>query len=297
FNDLIIDISLFRPGPMQSNMVKPFLESRAGFATPRHPHPDLVPVLAETHGVTVFHEQVLRTFHVMTGCTLSRADEFRRALGKEDLEPVVEAYFREHAAGRGYTPSTIEEVWGTLKAFGSFGFCKAHGAAFAVPTYQTAWLKAHHPAEFLAGLWEHDPGMYPRRLLVAEARRLGIPILPLDINASTGEYRAERTPDGTTGIRLSLAGVYGLSGTELKRILAAQPYDSLADLRDRARLSRPIMKRLAQLGALDSLHSKAKELTGNTANRADLVAHVNSLPARAANKRSEPIAGQLALPM
>nr|WP_245346574.1 DNA polymerase III subunit alpha [Arthrobacter stackebrandtii] len=297
FNDLIIDISLFRPGPMQSNMVKPFLESRAGFAAPRYPHPDLVPVLAETHGVTVFHEQVLRTFHVMTGCTLSRADEFRRALGKEDVEPAVEAYFREKAAGRGYAPSAIEEVWGTLKAFGSFGFCKAHGAAFAVPTYQSAWLKAHHPAEFLTGLWEHDPGMYPRRLLVAEARRLGIPILPLDINASTGEYRAERTPDGTTGIRLSLAGVYGLSGTELKRIVAAQPYDSLADLRDRARLSRPTLKRLAQLGALDSLHSKAKELTGNTANRADLVAHVNSLPARSANKRSEPISGQLALPM
>ena len=79
-----------------------------------------------------------------------------------------------------------------MKAFGSFGFCKAHGAAFAVPTYQSAWLKAHHPEAFLAGLWEHDPGMYPRRLLVAEARRLGIPILPLDINRSTG-----RVPGGT----------------------------------------------------------------------------------------------------
>lgn len=318
FNDLIIDISLFRPGPMQSNMVKPFLESRAGFAVPHYPHPDLIPALAETHGVTVFHEQVLRTFRIMTGCTLSRADEFRRGLGKPHLEPTVEKYFRDNAALRDYPPSVIDEVWGTLAAFGSFGFCKAHGAAFAVPTYQSAWLKAHHPAEFLAGLWEHDPGMYPKRLLVAEARRMGIPILPLDINASSGEYRAERigagglagTGDGTdvggragngtegvTGIRLSLAGVYGLSGTELKRILAAQPYDSLADLRDRARLSRPTLKRLAQLGALDSLHRQAKKLTGNTANRADLVAHVNSLPVNKANKRNEPIDGQLALPM
>ena len=297
FNDLIIDISLFRPGPMQSNMVKPFLESRAGFAVPHYPHPDLAPILAETHGVTVFHEQVLRTFHVMTGCTLSRADEFRRGLGKPDVEPVVEAYFREKAAARQYPPSVIDEVWGTLAAFGSFGFCKAHGAAFAVPTYQSAWLKAHHPAEFLAALWEHDPGMYPRRLLVAEARRLGIPILPLDINDSGGEYRAERTLDGVTGIRLSLAGVYGLSGTELKRILAAQPYGSLAELRDRARLSRPTLKRLAQLGALDSLHNQAKRLTGNTANRADLVAHVNSLPANRSGSRNEPITGQLALPM
>ncbi len=306
FNDLIIDISLFRPGPMQSNMVKPFLESRAGFAAPHYAHPDLIPALEETHGVTVFHEQVLRTFHIMTGCALSRADEFRRGLGNPAVEPSVESYFRENSAAKGYAAAVIDEVWDTLKAFGSFGFCKAHGAAFAVPTYQSAWLKAHHPAEFLTGLWEHDPGMYPRRLLVAEARRLGIPILPLDINASTGEYRAERvaaagnggtTAGGATGIRLSLAGVYGLSGTELKRILAAQPFDSLSDLRDRARLSRPSLKRLAQLGALDSLHRQAKSLTGNTANRADLVAHVNSLPAHKANKRNEPIAGQLALPM
>ncbi|WP_425861674.1 DNA polymerase III subunit alpha [Arthrobacter sp. TWP1-1] len=314
FSDLVIDISLFRPGPMKSNMVKPYLESRAGFARPHYAHPDLIPVLAETHGVTVFHEQVLRTFSKMTGCTLSRADEFRRGLGNPEVEPTVEKYYREHAAELGYTSAVIDEVWETLRAFGSFGFCKAHGAAFAVPTYQSAWLKAHHPAEFLTGLWEHDPGMYPRRLLVAEARRLGIPILPLDINASGGEYRAERTmPAGrevagreetvrqetaaVTGIRLSLAGVYGLSGTELKRILTGQPYDSLADLRDRAKLSRPTLKRLAQLGALDSLHRKAQGATGNTANRADLVAHVNSLPVHKSSRRNEPIEGQLALPM
>ncbi len=297
FNDLIIDISLFRPGPMKSNMVKPFLDNRAGFSPAHYAHPDLIPVLEETHGVTVFHEQVLRTLSTMTGCTLSRADEFRRGLGNPAAEPVVEKYFRDHATKNGYSQAVIDEVWETLAAFGSFGFCKAHGAAFAVPTYQSAWLKAHHPAEFMAGLWEHDPGMYPRRLLVAEARRLGIPILPLDINASSGQYRAERTEANVTGIRLSLAGVYGLSGTELKRIVAGQPYDSLAELRDRGRLSRPTLKRLAQLGALDSLHSRAKKRTGNTANRADLIAHVNSLPVHKANKRNDPIAGQLALPM
>ncbi|WP_237759815.1 DNA polymerase III subunit alpha [Arthrobacter alpinus] len=302
FSDLVIDISLFRPGPMKSNMVKPFLESRAGFAKPHYAHPDLIPALSETHGVTVFHEQVLRTFATMTGCTLSRADEFRRGLGNPAVEPAMEKYFRDKATAKGYTTAVIEEVWGTLAAFGSFGFCKAHGAAFAVPTYQSAWLKAHHPAEFMAGLWEHDPGMYPRRLLVAEARRMGIPILPLDINASAGEYHAERTDAGDgsprkTGVRLSLAGVYGLSATELKRILAGQPYNSLAELRDRARLSRPTLKRLAQLGALDSLHHQAKSHTSNTANRADLVAHVNSLPAHHGSKRKEPLLGQLALPM
>ncbi|MFJ6534693.1 DNA polymerase III subunit alpha [Paenarthrobacter sp. NPDC091711] len=292
FNDLIIDISLFRPGPMKSDMVRPFLEHRHGFAPEVYPHPDLKPVLQETHGVTVFHEQILKTFNVMTGCGLDRADEFRRALGDEVHEPEVERQFRRDAIKK-YSPEVVDKVWGTLKAFGSFGFCKAHGAAFAVPTYQSAWLKTHHPEAFLAGLWEHDPGMYPKRLLVAEARRLGIPILPLDINRSHAEYRVEKIQDGPDrgklGIRLSLTGIYGLSGAELKRIVAGQPFDSLADLRARARVSKPNIKRLAQLGAFDSLHKDS----GGKANRADLVQHLQALQSSPARKPTDVIEGQL----
>lgn len=297
FNDLIIDISLFRPGPMKSDMVRPFLEHRHGFAPEVYPHPDLKPVLAETHGVTVFHEQILKTFDVMTHCGLARADEFRRALGNENREPAVEEFFRKAARAEGYAPEVVDKVWGTLKAFGSFGFCKAHGAAFAVPTYQSAWLKTHHPEAFLAGLWEHDPGMYPKRLLVAEARRLGIPILPLDINRSKDEYRVERilsgADSGKLGIRLSLKGIYGLSGTELKRIVAGQPFDSLADLRSRSRISKPSIKRLAQLGAFDSLHREA----GGTANRADLVQHLQQLQVSESRKGTDVVEGQLSFPL
>jgi error-prone DNA polymerase len=298
FNDLIIDISLFRPGPMKSDMVRPFLEHRHGFAPEVYPHPNLKPVLQETHGVTVFHEQILKTFDVMTGCGLARADEFRRILGNEAREPQVEEYFRREARAKGYAPDVVDKVWGTLKSFASFGFCKAHGAAFAVPTYQSAWLKAHHPEAFLAGLWEHDPGMYPKRLLVAEARRLGIPILPLDINRSQAEYRVERIADGQDrgrlGIRLSLNGIYGLSAAELKRIVAGQPYDSLADLRARSRLSRPSIKRLAQLGAFDSLHRES----GGAANRADLVQHLQRLQAAGSTRKGPDVMeGQLALPL
>jgi error-prone DNA polymerase len=298
FNDLIIDISLFRPGPMKSDMVRPFLEHRHGFAPEVYPHPLLKPVLQETHGVTVFHEQILRTLDVMTGCGLAKADEFRRALSNEAGESQVEEYFRQHAKAKKFSPDVIDKVWDTLKSFASFGFCKAHGAAFAVPTYQSAWLKAHHPEAFLAGLWEHDPGMYPKRLLVAEARRLGIPILPLDINLSKGEYRVERIrqgPDaGKLGIRLSLKGIYGLSSTELKRIVAGQPYDSLADLRARSRLSKPSIKRLAQLGAFDSLHREA----GGMANRADLVQHLQQLQSAGSGRKGvEVLEGQLSLPL
>ncbi len=300
FNDLIIDISLFRPGPMQSDMVRPFLEQRHGWAPERFPHPDLIPVLKETHGVTVFHEQVLRTFDVFTGCGLAKADEFRRQLGNEEAEPAVEDYFRKASLDRGYPPDVVDTVWTTLKSFGSFGFCKAHGAAFAVPTYQTAWLKAHHPEAFLAGLWEHDPGMYPRRLLVAEARRLGIPILPLDINRSTDRYRVERVASGTEeklGIRLSLAGIYGLSAAELQRIVAGQPYESLADLRARGKVSKPALKRLAQLGAFDELNRATGQRGGRAASRTDLVYHLDQPAARPVPKRYQPTEGQLSLPL
>lgn len=104
----------------------------------------------------------------------------------------------------------IDKVWGVVKGFGSFGFCRAHGVAFAKPTFQSSWLKTHYPVQFMAGLWTHDPGMYPKRLLVAEARRLGIPIPPLDVNRSTDEYVTEPTPDGRLGIRMSLADVKGI---------------------------------------------------------------------------------------
>ena len=304
FNDLIIDISLFRPGPMKSDMVRPFLEHRHGFSPEVYPHEALRPVLAETHGVTVFHEQVLRTFDVFTGCGLAKADELRRLLGNENAEAAVEEYFRTEAGKRGYSAEVIGKVWGTLKAFGSFGFCKAHGAAFAVPTYQSAWLKAHHPEAFLAGIFEHDPGMYPRRLLVAEARRMGIPILPLDINRSGEQYRVERVPavpaspghparPEKLGIRLSLAGIYGLSATELKRITAGQPYDSLADLRARARVGRRTLMRLASLGAFDSLAKNS----GTGASRADLLHHLETALPRPSGRKYDPIPGQLALPL
>ena len=293
FNDLIIDISLFRPGPMKSDMVRPFLDFRHGDDVAHYPHPNLRPVLEETHGVTVFHEQVLRTFDTMTGCGLARADEFRRAIGSAG-EQQVEAFFRSEALKRDYPLDVIDAVWNTLQAFGSFGFCKAHGAAFAVPTYHSAWLKTHHPEAFFAGILEHDPGMYPRRLMVAEARRLGIPVLPVDINRSTQQMRMEWVPahpeieqSGRWGIRLSLTTVSGLSAAERQRVVAGQPYTSLADIRDRARPSRRNLERLAELGALDGL------LPAGGASRTDLVHHLQLTHQRSSTPRNRPIEGQL----
>ena len=192
FEDLIVDISLFRPGPVKSDMVRPFLEARQGWKGTDHIHPDLAPALAQTHGVVVFHEQVLQIVSTMTGCTLAEADEVRRALGDPEGQPEVQAWFVPCALAAGYELGVVERVWEVLKAFGSFGFCKAHAAAFALPTYQSAWLKAHHPAAFLAGVLTHDPGMYPKRLILDDARQFGIAVLSLDVNLSDASYRVER---------------------------------------------------------------------------------------------------------
>ncbi|WP_432486953.1 DNA polymerase III subunit alpha [Kineococcus sp. SYSU DK018] len=271
FADLVVDISLFRPGPVQSDMVTPFLRARQGWSSPDVLDERLRPFLAETHGVVVFHEQVIEVLRATTGHDRALADEHRRRLGTRQGQEELEPLFRERALARGYPPATVERIWEVLRAFGSFGFCKAHAAAFALPTYQSAWLKTHHPAAFFAGVLTHDPGMYPKRLLLADARTLGVEVLSLDVNASGDTYRVERVPgpvarrdpaglgagvaDGTGyGIRLSLADVKGASADEVARIVAGQPYRSLADLWHRARPSRPLAERLVLAGALDALH-------------------------------------------
>jgi error-prone DNA polymerase len=287
FEDLIIDISLFRPGPVKSDMVTPFLKARQGWSTPQFLHDDLRFALEETCGVVVFHEQVLQIVATFTGCSLAEADEARRGLGDREGQPEVEAWFRPRAAVRGYDRATVDRVWEVLKAFASFGFCKAHAAAFALPTYQSAWLKAHHPAAFLAGVLTHDPGMYPKRLILDDARQFGIAVLSLDVNRSDACYRVERVspydepppeilgepprrapepglPDARAyGIRLGLADVKGISEAEIARIVAGRPYGSLADFWHRTATSRPIVERLVVAGAFDALYGIGGVATGD----------------------------------
>ena len=191
WEDLIVDISLFRPGPVKSDMIKPFLRRRHGQEPPRYAHPALEPALRETHGVIVYHEQVMRTIAAIAGYSLTEADFIRRHLDRDDLLPGFTKEFLARAKARGVPDDVAAKTWGDIEQFASFGFCKAHAAAFAVPTYQSAWLKTHYPAHFLAGILTHDPGMYPRRLILEDARLHGIPILPLDVNRSEPEYVVE----------------------------------------------------------------------------------------------------------
>jgi error-prone DNA polymerase len=253
FEDLIIDISLFRPGPVKGDMVNPFLRSRQGWSMPDYLDDRLEPILRQTWGVVVFHEQVIELIAALTGCRLDEADEARRALGDREGKGEVKTWFFPRALGEGYQLPLIRRCWAVLEAFASFGFCKAHAAAFALPTYQSAWLKAHHPAAFLAGVLTHDPGMYPKRLILDDARQFGIVVLPLDVNISDDVYRVELV-DGVRGIRLSLVDVKGINEHEVARIVAARPFHSLSDLWRRARPSQPIAERLVLAGGLDSIY-------------------------------------------
>jgi error-prone DNA polymerase len=192
WEDLIVEISLFRPGPVKSDMVTPYVKRRHGYEPMTYAHPELQPVLQETFGVIVYHEQVMRTFAVMAGYDMSEADRIRRHLDADPLEvEEIREDFLRRVRERGLPDEEAERIWHALFQFASFGFCKAHAAAFAVPTYQSSWLKAHWPAHFLAGVLTHEPGMYPRRLILDDARRHGIPILPLDVNRSEPEYTVE----------------------------------------------------------------------------------------------------------
>ncbi|GGI04291.1 DNA polymerase III subunit alpha [Egicoccus halophilus] len=204
FGDLITEISLFRPGPVKADMVSPYVSRRHGEEETRYLHPCLEPVLAETHGVIVYHEQVMGVLAALTGCDLAYADLLRRQLSDPRRVGSIRGWVIARARDRGLTREHAQQVWDQLASFASFGFCKAHAAAFAVPTYRSAFLKAHVFPEFAAGLLTHDPGMYPRRMILDECRLFGIAVLPADVNRSIGPYTVEVVDRGLADHLLGL---------------------------------------------------------------------------------------------
>jgi error-prone DNA polymerase len=181
-------------------------------------------------------------------------------------DTAIASWFKAKATSNGSSPAEAARLWVEVFAFASFGFCKSHAAAFALPTYLSAWLKTHHPAALYAGLLTHDPGMYPRRLIAADARHFGVAILPIDVNASDKVYRVEPVADEEEGgpregVRLAFSEVRGISEAEMDLLLAARrdggPFISLEDLWRRAELSRPVLENLVHIGALDSIKGPA----------------------------------------
>ncbi|MEJ2717549.1 MAG: DNA polymerase III subunit alpha [Deltaproteobacteria bacterium] len=269
FSDLIAEISLFRPGPVEGNMVEVYVRRRHGEERVRIPHPELLPVLAETYGVILFQEQVLRTVHTFAGLSYAEADAFRRAMTKERRSSkmnLLKHRFIQGAFARGHSRALIEEVFEEVAAFASYGFCKAHAASFAHITYQSAYLKAHHPQAFYVGLLNAGHvGSYPPYVILNEARRRGIPVYPPHVNASELEYRVEGS-----GIRAPLVVVNGVGPAMARRIVADRKrrgtFHSQRDLLIRLPLPDRIVEALSLAGALEGLEEHTWELIPEVCN-------------------------------
>ncbi|WP_033819455.1 DNA polymerase III subunit alpha [Kitasatospora sp. MBT63] len=286
FLDLVVQLALFRPGPVAADMIRPWLAARHGRQPVRYPHPDLIPALSPTLGVLVFNEQVAKVISTLTRTDLAMGEEARRALSRPERLPALETWFRTRAAKAGYDQRVIDTTFEQLKGMGAYGFPASHSAAFAVITLQSAWLKAHFGPHFYAGIMQAEPGMYPLRLLLADARRHGVPVLPVCVEASEAGYRVETGPDGRDGLRIALAAVKGITAEEIDRITASRPFASVPDLWERARPSLPTAQHLARIGALAAV-------PGGTRPRRDLLLLLDELHH---GRRTAAVPDQLALP-
>ena len=263
-------VALIRPGAAGSGMKDAYIRRFRGLEEPTPPHPRLVDVLWDTRGVLLYQEDVMRVAQTLAGMDLSEADLLRRALQKRrtaELAPLAER-FRRGCAGEGIDPADARHAWELVANFASFGFCKAHAVTYGRIAYRTAWMKAHHPAAYLCAFLNSETGYYRTRVYVEEARRLGVAILPPDVNRSASRFRVEwLDADGgqsAPALRVGLGRVKGLTGALLERLVSERehggPYLSLPDLLERARPRRDEAERLVQCGALDGFDRTRPEL-------------------------------------
>lgn len=258
FYDLVIEIAIVRPGPIQGDMVHPYLRRKAGLEPISYPNKEIESVLSRTLGVPIFQEQVIRLAMVAAGFTGGEADALRRAIsnwGKNSKLLSFEQKLKQGMTKKGYTPEFADRLFNQIKGFGGYGFPESHSASFALLAYISAWLKCHHPAAFYVGLLNSQPmGFYTPSQLIQDARRHNILVLPIDINHSTWDHQLLSTTDRRQPpIRLGLRLVKGLSEMTAKRIEETrrlQPFTSVADLRQRASLDRGSMEVLAAADAL-----------------------------------------------
>jgi error-prone DNA polymerase len=280
FADITIQIALIRPGPVQANMVHPFLDRRSGKQPVTYLHPLLEPALKETLGVILFQEQVLKVAHDVAGFTNGEGELLRRALGHKRAGEQIETFHDKFIAGalaNGVPEPVAEKIFGQLRAFGGYSFSKAHAAAFAVITYWSAWLRCYYPSEFIAGVLRYQPmGFYDARTVVADTERRGIKVIPLDARISPPQTIAK---DKVIYLGLDYAHGWGKDETEALTIeRMRRPFSSVADLVKRTKLSRRDVESLVLAGGLDYLGERRDILW-------DLAAayHAASRPAKPMN--------------
>ncbi|WP_080796381.1 error-prone DNA polymerase [Corynebacterium pacaense] len=253
FFDLVVEVALIRPGPIQGGSVHPYLRRRDGREAVTYDHPVLERSLGKTLGIPLFQEQLMQVAVDAAGFTGGEADALRRAMGSkrspERMAALRSRFFQGLEETNGIVGETAEKLWNKIVAFAAYGFPESHSQSFASLVYFSAWFKHHYPAEFCVGLLRAQPmGFYSPQSLIADARRHRVEILPITINDSGVEADA---PGGR--IRLGLNLVHGLGAEAAARVAANAPYDSIPDLSRRADLGVAHVEALARAGALECL--------------------------------------------
>ncbi len=236
FLDLVAQVALIRPGPIQALSVRPYIKRRNGLEKITYPHPSLEPVLKQTYGLMVFQDQAIETAQTLCGMSVDEADRFRKLVSKardrEDMEAMRDEFVRRALETHGdLKPEVAEQVFETIAGFSGYGFPLSHSVAFATTAAHTAFLKALHPAAFLAAVLEHAPGMYPRMTITEEAKRLGVPVLPARLEVSGVRFRLEHQA-GRLAIRMPLSAVGGVSEAAARVIVLEREHEPFADLED-----------------------------------------------------------------
>ncbi len=271
FEDLVVQVAIIRPGPVQGNAVHPYLRRRAGEEEVTYAHDSLRPILEDTLGVILYQEQVMQVAIEVCGYTAVEADIFRKAMGSHRSHAKMQAErprFIGGAMRTGLTEAQAEELFQKCSAFAEFGFARAHAAAFAKISYDTAWLKHYYPAHYTVGVLNNQPmGFYSPAVVINDAKRHGIRIQPIDVNESAWEHDTRPDADGghaiRHAIRLGLRQVKGIDDSAretLERERAIGPYTGVRDFVARTGLGEQVVERLISIGAFDWTDAPRREL-------------------------------------
>jgi error-prone DNA polymerase len=261
FYDLVIEVAIIRPGPIQGDMVHPYLRRRAGEEKVEYPHPSLEPILARTLGVPLFQEQGMQVAIAAAGFTPGESDQLRRAMGhkrsRERMAAICQKML-DGMAANGIAPDIAQRIFNQINGFADYGFPESHAASFALLVYASAYLKHYYAPEFTAAILNAQPmGFYAPGTLVEDARRHGVEVRPADLTCSRWDATLEpREGSKAPAVRLGIRSIRGLGAAardKLEQALAAGPFTSIEDVVQRSGLDRRGLRHLAEAGALDGL--------------------------------------------
>jgi DNA polymerase-3 subunit alpha len=272
FSDITAMVALYRPGPM--DLIPRFIEGKHNPASIEYPHESLKPFLQETYGVMVYQEQILEIVHFMAGYTLGEADMLRRAIGKKKKKILDKnkSRFIRQSIEKGYEKTTVEKIWGFIEAFANYGFNKSHAACYAMIAYQTAWLKANYPVEYITAMMSVEANSHSMNrdekiaIAIEDCRKLGIKILSPDINQSGQDFTIEedKTSKENMAIRFGLGGIKHIGKAAIDNILETRKkekkfasFTHFIQTTDGRKVNKTTLECLIKVGAMDQFATRA----------------------------------------